>query len=157
MFTFRYVCRHTYKYVYICMYKCMYIYMYICVHMNIKSTSLLYIILHMSLNNYGCQIANMTQPAITLNGHVDQTILNTCAKHKHYNSYFIYYCNLCSIMVFFIYKKIKVLKGSVKQMHLQLKTSFQHDKQHDFISSVVNVIITKLYQLQMKPCNVWQI
>ena len=84
MYTFRYMCRHTYMSdVYVCVYVrvniCMYI--HICPCMYIKSTPLsLHINLIYVTKEYGCHIANMTYTAIMLKRHINPTFLHTCLK-----------------------------------------------------------------------------
>ena len=73
MYTFRYVCRQTYISLYVCMHT-------ICIsilysHVNIHMFG-------MSLNKYGCHIANMRHTAIMLCDHTDPTFCIQTLKHN---------------------------------------------------------------------------
>ena len=49
-----------------------------------------------------------------------------------------------SVFLFAFIRRTKFSKALKKQKYFQLQTSFHHDKQHGFIMSVENVIITRI-------------
>ena len=78
LYAHRYVC--IYADIQMCMYANMSVHMYACVYVYVL---ILYshITVHlfdMSLNKYGCHIADMTNTAITLHEHIGTTFLHIC-------------------------------------------------------------------------------
>ena len=91
-YTYIYVCRHVFMHAWI--YECIHLGMYIawytqisvyvcrhaCVHTCVPNLLPCHCTHLMSPNKCDCNIANVTHPAIMLNGHVGPTFLYMCAK-----------------------------------------------------------------------------
>ena len=81
------VCLHAYECTYACIYVCL------CACTYTKSTPVSLYTFNMSLNQYGCHIANMSHKVIMLHGKIFAHVFQNSSK---YNTYFTCYLHLCA-------------------------------------------------------------